>query len=155
MDARLRRRDFEVYLPLIPRVREWHDRKKTVLWPLFPGYLFARFTAGDALRVLNTPGVATVVRWNGVPAAVADEEIENVRRFAGAVAELGEVPDPTPLIERGQRVRITFGPMKDVEGVVVERRGGARAVVQIGLRAVGQGIKIDVDGRWLRVLDAD
>jgi len=33
----------ESYLPPIERQRQWADRKKRVAFPLFPGYVFARF----------------------------------------------------------------------------------------------------------------
>ena len=153
VDARLRERGFEVYLPLMPSVRQWHDRKKVVQWPLFPGYVFARFAANKAARVLGTPGVATVVRSNGHPAAISDEEIDNVRRFAAAVAETGCIPEPAPYIEQGQQVRIVRGPFAGVEGLVLEYRGGERAIVQMGLRAIGQGLKVEVDARSLKVVD--
>ena len=37
---RLRQRGHTVFLPLVERVRQWHDRKKRVPWPLFPSYVF-------------------------------------------------------------------------------------------------------------------
>lgn len=152
VEARLRQRQFEVFLPLIPRVSQWHDRRKVVHWPLFPGYVFARFNGNPPARALSAPGVATIVRCNGVPAAIPDEEIENVRRFAAAVAETGSVPEPTPFLERGQQVRIVRGPFAGVEGRVVEQRGGERAIVHVGLKAIGQGLKVEVDARSLKVM---
>ncbi|UCC81676.1 MAG: UpxY family transcription antiterminator [Gemmatimonadota bacterium] len=150
VDARLQQRGIEAYLPLIPRERQWHDRKKIVPLPLFPSYVFAR-VAGNALPpALSTPGVASVVRLNGEPAPISDEEIENVRRFAVAVTETGLEPQPTPLVDEGQSVRIVSGPLSGVEGLVVERRGRWRALVQVGVRAIGQGLKIELDVRSLK-----
>lgn len=154
--AHLDERGFEVFLPLIPRERQWHDRTKVVEFPLFPGYVFARFGTDRLYRILETPGVATVVGFEGELAPIADEEIENIRRFARAVAELGLEPEPEPLvrIERGQHVRITAGPLEDVEGVVVESRsGGERVLVQVGLEAIGQGLKVEVDTRKIEVIE--
>ena len=153
VNSRLSERGIEAYLPLVPRERQWHDRKKTVAWPIFPGYVFGRFTLAALTRVLSTPGVATVVRFNGEPAAIADEEIDNVRRFTAGLAETGQLPQPTPLVEEGQQVRIVAGALSNVEGVVVERRGGGRALVQVGLRAIGQGLRVDVDVAVLRRID--
>lgn len=152
VDRRLRERRFEAYLPLIPQVRQWHDRRKVLQLPLFPGYVFARFSLDATTRVVETPGVATVVRHEGRPAPITDEEIENVRRFAAAIAETGTVPTPTPLIEKGERVRIVSGDLKGVEGLVVERRGGARVLIQVGVRTIGQGVKLEVDAASLRAV---
>ena len=149
---RLKARGFEAYLPLVPRTRQWHDRKKVIDWPLFPSYVFARSSIETLVRVLGTPGVAGVVRMAGAPSAIPDEDIENVRRFAAAIVATGEAPEPEPLVEEGQLVRVISGPLDGVEGLVVERRGGSRALVQVGLKAIGQGLKVEVINTALRVL---
>jgi hypothetical protein len=52
-------------------------------------------------------------------------------------------------------VRIVSGTLKGVEGLVAERRGGSRALIQIGVRTIGQGVKVEVDAASLRVLDRE
>lgn len=153
VDHLLRLRSFEVFLPLIPRVRQWHDRKKVVDWPLFPGYVFARFASNATAHVLGTPGVATVVRHDGAPAPIPDDDIENVRRFAALVSGTGTIPEPTPYVQCGQHVRVIRGPFKGVHGVVVQRRGPGRALVQIGMEVIGRGLKVEVDETSLRGID--
>lgn len=152
VNTRLNHKGIEVYLPLVPRERQWHDRRKVVEWPLFPSYVFARTRRDSLFRVLDTPGVAGVVRLGGRPVPVPDEDIENVRRFAEAVAETGNVPEPEPLVSEGQRVRVVSGPLEGVEGLVIERRGGGRTLLQVGLEAIGQGLKVEVDIASLQVL---
>jgi transcription antitermination factor NusG len=150
VDQLLRMRHFEVFLPLVPRQRQWHDRRKVVEWPLFPGYVFARFPLASTSEVLGTPGVATVVRQDGLPAPIRETEIENVRRFAALLSGTGEIPEPTPLIREGQRVRITKGAFRGVTGSVVQRRGGGKVLIQIGVETIGQGIKIEVEAKALQ-----
>lgn len=145
----LMRRGFEAYLPLLARERAWSDRRKVVEFPLFPGYVFGRFTLDALHRVLSIPGVATVVRHNGVPSPISDRELENVRLFVRVLAETGGEPEPAPL-EPGQPVRVVHGPFAGVEAVVVERRGRRRVLV--GLKTIGQGMEIDIDGRSLQAI---
>lgn len=152
VSSRLKDRGFEAYLPLVPRTRQWHDRKKVIDWPLFPSYVFARSSIETLVRVLDTPGVAGVVRMAGQPVPVPDEDIENVRLFTAAIVATGEAPEPEPLVEEGQLVRVISGPLDGVEGLVVERRGGGRALVQVGLKAIGQGLKVEVVNTALRIL---
>jgi transcriptional antiterminator RfaH len=152
VNTRLNHKGIEVYLPLVPRERQWHDRRKVVEWPLFPSYVFARTRRDSLFQVLDTPGVAGVVRLGGRPVPVPDEDIENVRRFAEAVAETGNIPEPEPLVSEGQRVRVVSGPLEGVEGLVIERRGGGRTLLQVGLEAIGQGLKVEVDIASLHVL---
>lgn len=142
MARQLARRGVESYLPLIGRERQWKDRKKRVEFPLFPGYVFARFGVADVHDVLVTPGVATIVRVEGRPVAIPDRELANVRRFVAALNEAGVEPELRPMVEQGQRVRVVTGPFDGVEGVVVERRGHRRVLV--GLNAIRQGLEVDV-----------
>src|SRR5437868_15292617 len=58
----LQQRGCESYLPLAPMLRQWKDRKKLVQFPLFPSYVFGRFTLKEIHGVLTTPGVSTIVR---------------------------------------------------------------------------------------------
>lgn len=146
VDEQLVGRGMETYLPALARERQWSDRRKVVEFPLFPGYVFARFSLSALHEVLSVPGVATVIRHNGVPSPIMDEELENVRRFVAALRETGQFPEPRPL-QPGQPVRVLHGPFQGVEGVVVERRGRRR--VLIGLKTIGQGMEIDIDGRNL------
>lgn len=145
----LEQRGFDTYLPLVPRVSEWHDRKKTVHWPLFPGYVFVRFRLEDASRVLAVPGSVQVIGVAGRPAPIPDEEIDNVRLFAACLTETGIVPRPAPPVERGQRVVVQSGPFSGVRGVVLEHRGTGRVLIQIGLAAIGQALKIELDPKDL------
>ena len=72
-----------------------------------------------------------------------------MRRFVGAVAQTGALPEVRPLIEEGDWVRVVEGPFLGVEGRVVERRGRRRVLV--GLGAIGQGIEVDIDTQMLKV----
>ena len=66
------------------------------------------------------------------------------------MAAAGVEPDPRPIVREGEWVRIVEGAFEGVEGQVVEARGRRRVLV--GLRAIGQGLEVDVDTRLLRVI---
>lgn len=148
VEAQLRQRGLDSYLPVVKQVRQWSDRKKAVQFPLFPSYVFGRFTLSEVHAVLTTPGVSTIVRANGYPTPIPAGDLENVRRFVAAIAELGLDPDPRPFLTEGQWVRVQEGPFEGVEGVVVERRGRKRVLV--GLAVIGQGLEVDIDTRLLK-----
>ena len=59
--AQLAHRGIEPFLPLIRRQSQWKDRKKSVDWPLFPGYCFAKFAPEQQRAVLQAPGVIQVI----------------------------------------------------------------------------------------------
>ena len=151
VEALLRDRGFESYLPLVPRTRQWKDRRKVVPWPMFPSYVFARFTLRDYHAILTTPGIATIVRTNGLPVPIPDTELDNVRQFAAALAKSDVEAVFRPLVRTGQLVRVTGGPFKDIRGIVVQVRGRKRVLV--GLQAVGQALQVDIDTRYLQPLE--
>jgi transcription antitermination factor NusG len=152
VDRLFRQRGIESYLPMVPQLRQWKDRKKVVEFPLFPSYLFGHFPLTDLHEVLSTPGVATVVRANGQPVPIASEDLENVRRFATALADHAVELEVRPFLAEGEWVEVWDGPFAGVRGVVVERRNRRRVLV--GLEAIGQGLEIDVDTRLLRRVGA-
>jgi transcription termination/antitermination protein NusG len=148
VESQLRQRGLDSYLPLVQQIRQWSDRKKAVQFPLFPSYVFGRFTLSEVHAVLTTPGVSTIVRANGYPTPIPVADLENVKKFVAALAESGLEPDPRPFLAEGQWVRVLEGPFEGVQGIVVERRGRKRVLV--GLAAIGQGLEIDIDTRLLK-----
>lgn len=141
--ALLAKSGMESYLPLVPRESQWKDRRKVVEWPMFPSYVFVRCPHGALHRALSIPGVSAVVKTQGRPVPIADDDLENVRRFSRALrGETIEVT-PRPFLVEGDSVEVTAGLFKGVRGVVVQTRGRRR--VLIGLRAIGQGLEVDMD----------
>jgi transcription antitermination factor NusG len=141
----------ETFLPLVESERKWADRKKLVELPLFPSYVFARFTLRQIHAVLSTPGLATVLRPNGYPTPVRDEEIESVRCMLRGVSETGELPEPVDFLTPGTRVIVESGPFKGMFGVLIERRGKTRVAVRI--TALKQATSVVVEAGVLRLLE--
>ena len=151
VDAALRERSFEAYLPLVARLRQWHDRKKVIEFPMFPSYVFARTSLRDLPAALSTPGVATVIRFDGRPVAISSEEMANVRRFAEALGEAGTDAHLCPLVSVGQRVRVVSGPFAGVEGTVLEQRA-RRATIQVGIGAIQQALRVELPVESIELL---
>lgn len=145
-------RKIETFLPVQRLDVQWSDRRKTVDLPLFPSYVFAKFPTIELPQVLNTRGLVTVLRTGGRLAAIPDQEIENVRRFADVVTDHRIVPEREPLVEAGDRVRVVTGPFEGIEGVAVLRRGRRRLLVALG--TVAEALAVDLDGASLQVIGA-
>jgi transcriptional antiterminator NusG len=145
-------RSIETFLPVHRLDVQWSDRRKTVVRPIFSSYVFARFRESELPQVLSTRGLVTIIRAGGRLAAIPDEEIENVRRFADAVSDHRIVPERETLIEAGDRVRVLTGPFAGIEGVAVLRRGRRRLLVS--LSTVGEKLAVDLDGASLQVIDS-
>lgn len=140
--GRLLERSIPALLPLVTLSRQWADRRRAVEFPLFPGYVFARFALTELHEVLSVPGVATVVRFGTRPVPIRADEIENIERVAAGFSAIGTRPDPHAYAE-GQAVRVIDGPFRGVRGIVVRIRGRHRVLA--GLHDIDLAVSIDVD----------
>ena len=129
----------KAFLPTSPRWSRWKDRKKRIDWPLFPGYCFVHVAPGVLPRVRKCAGVVSILSIEGRPAPIPDFEIESVRTFLASHL----TGDPCPLIEEGDLVEVTSGPLRGVIGRLVRKGSQARLIVSVGL--LGQGISVGVD----------
>jgi len=135
-----RKSDVDVFLPTIGKWSRWKDRKKKVDWPLFPGYVFARFVADERVGVLKVDGVVQIISNNGMLSAIPDEEIDSIR----TLVESELAYDPVPLIKVGDMVKVTSGPLKGVIGRLITKKGvQARLVLSVDL--IGQAVSVEVD----------
>lgn len=122
---------FEAYLPLQKECRQWSDRRKELEVPLFPGYTFVRLFDGalERVQVLRKSGVLGFVGASQRYAAIRDEEIQNIKLLLGS-----SVPFcPHPYLRTGQRVRITDGLLRGLEGTVLRVANSESLVVSIDL----------------------
>jgi transcription antitermination factor NusG len=127
--VQLGQRSVEHFLPLYESVRRWKDRRMKLQLPLFPGYVFVRLALRDRLRVLQVPGVARLVGFNGLPCALPDSEIEALK--TGLASGVRAEPHPFPTI--GRHVRVKAGPLAGLQGIVVRRKNRLRLIISLGL----------------------
>ena len=134
------RRSLECFLPLYQSVRRWKDRRVRLELPLFPGYVFVRLSFRDRLKVLEIPGVARLVGFDGHPAPVPNEDIETIRTcFAGR-----HPMQPHRYVQRGERVRVLSGPLAGLTGIVVRQKRSTRFVISFDL--LMRSVSVELDG---------
>ena len=119
------------------------------IWlPVFPGYIFVRQvdSAVNRHRVVNIPGAVRFVSFEGRPSIVPEGQIDGVRRFLESHLSI----DPYPYIKVGRRVEIIAGPLKGVQGRLVQKKGRFRFVLQVDL--IRQAISVEIDASDVRPL---
>lgn len=138
----LRQTGFEVFLPLQTVTRHWKDRSKKLELPLFPSYVFLRGGIERHCEVTSAPGVCWFV-GNGVrPAEIPAAEIEAVKR----VVEQRLWIEPHPFLKCGDYVRVRYGPLQGIEGILVRKKDrGTRLVISVEIlqRAVAVDVNAD------------
>lgn len=117
----------ENYCPLNKVVRQWSDRKKVILEPLFKSYVFVRLPEDEKWEIKNVNGVLNFVYWLGKPAHIKDAEISLIKKFLNEFAELEVRPQK---VRVNSLVKIKQGIMMNHRGVIIELAGN-KAKVQI------------------------
>ena len=130
---------YEWFLPLYRDKKRWSDRIKELDSPLFPGYLFCRFDAQKRLPILKTPGVIQIVGYNRQPVCVDESEIAAIQTLVSS----GMPNQPCSFVEIGDRVRIASGPLRGLEGILVESRGRQKFVLSVSLLQRSVAVEID------------
>lgn len=76
VSQKLNETDIESYVPLKKELKHWSDRKKIVITPLIPGYVFLNIDEKNRDKVFEIPGVIQYLRYNGKDAVIYNKEIE-------------------------------------------------------------------------------
>ena len=142
-------RSIEVFLPMREILSRWKDRKKRIWVPIFPGYIFIHHvdTPPNRFRILNVPGAVRFVGFNSQTAPIPDEQIEGVRRFLEAHLAV----DPYPYIKVGKRVEVIAGPLRGIQGTLVQKKGRFRFVIQVDL--IRQAVSVEIDASDVRPIN--
>jgi transcription antitermination factor NusG len=123
----LSNKGIEHYCPLNRVQKQWSDRKKVVLEPLFKGYVFVKTDDGCKWDLKKIDGIINYVYWLGKPAVVREDEIQTIKKFLEEFSEVQVIENQ--LIEK-DAVFINRGVFMDFKGIVLEVFG-SKARVQI------------------------
>lgn len=140
----LEKKQIENYCPLNKVVRQWSDRKKTVLEPLFKSYVFIYASESEHLAVKQTDGVLNFVYWLGKPAIIKEDEIEIIRKF---LDEHENIKIEHISVNIKDTVRILSGPLTMMEGEIIELRNQSVKILlpSLGFAMVAEVQKVNVE----------
>ena len=136
------RRGVAYFLPMVLRETSSGGRRRRNYYPLFPSYLF--FAGGEHERraVLQTD---RVVRLIDIKPAEQDEFRREIASLETALACSPESLELYPRLVPGARVRIAAGPMKDMEGVVLQAQNKRKLWLGVSVLGVGATVEIHAD----------
>jgi transcriptional antiterminator RfaH len=105
------------YCPLIAKVSQWSDRKKTVEVPLFNSYIFVQVNEKERNTVFEIPGAIRYLFWLGKPAIVKEKEIQMIQEWL-------HVPDTYKVSidtwQKGDKIVLESGPFVAQSAIVQE-----------------------------------
>lgn len=137
----------EVFLPLQKTYRIWSDRKKLVEVPLLSSYVFVKVTPVNFPKVYQTAGVVRFVTFEGQPASIPQNQIDNLRLLINSDTEI-EISSEK--FERGDNVEVIRGSLVGLTGELVNVGSHSRVVVRID--RLDQNLLVNIPMTFLRRL---
>lgn len=140
----LNRQGFECFLPRVMAVRLHRGRRRPVIEPLFPRYLFlqARPETESIGSVRSTRGVLGLVRFGE---RIAEAPGHLIQRLINDADHQGVIHAPDHSPKPGDHVQILDGSLAGLEGVYCNPQGSHRAVVLLNLLGTEQRVVMPTD----------
>lgn len=130
----------ENYCPLNKVIKQWSDRKKVVLEPVFKSYVFVKIAENLKWELKKVSGVLNFVYWLGKPAIIKEEEIITIKKFLN---EFGDVKvEEQNRLTVNSKVRIKQGVMMNYHGMLIELSGN-KAKVRIDSMGISLNAQFD------------
>jgi transcription antitermination factor NusG len=142
----LSRNEIENYCPLNKIQKQWSDRKKIILEPLFTSYVFVMIGLEEQLTVRKTQGILNFVYWLNKPAVIRNEEIDIIKRFLNEYSCLSL---EKVAVNVNDIVRITTGPFMEQEGRVISIKN---KTVRIMLPSLGYWMNAEVEATNVKLM---
>jgi transcription antitermination factor NusG len=110
-------------------------------FPLFPGYVFCRFSSSALGKAISTQGVTRIVGFGGKPAEVATEEIEALQHLARSDV----LREPWKYLPDGIVVLVETGPLAGIQGVICADQNRRHLIISVTLLQRSVAIQLDKD----------
>ncbi len=133
VDKQLKAKEIESFLPMVKTIRQWSDRKKVLMKPLFPSYVFVKINSkGDFNNALSVPGACTYIRFGKEYAKVKEEEIANIKMCIES-EDLYDIETKSveQLVNIGERKKINYGALNGLECEVLKINENNKVVVRL------------------------
>jgi len=140
----LNKKNIESYCPMFKERRQWSDRKKWVHFPLFRSYVFANIEIKENIYVLQTIGVNKIVKFQKKISIIPNQVIDNIKN----IIEGGYKVEQADYFIKGDEVCVVSGPLKGLDGVVLDLRGANKIIIKI--EAIQQALSVEISSGQLK-----
>lgn len=125
------------YCPLISKISQWSDRKKTIHVPLFNSYIFVQIEDKERNRVFEVVGAVRYLFWLGKPAVVKNSEIVTIQEWLSAPADFEISLDQW---KKGDKIILESGPFISQSAIIKEVKQNHYTLI---LESLGCILRVD------------
>jgi len=135
-------KSIEVFLPRIQVMSRRKDRRKKILVPLIPGYIFVHTDLHPEkyMDILKTVGVVRLVGFEGKPVPARDEEISSLMILDGTDRTVHN----RTYINKGDMVMIMEGPLKGLVGFYLRHKDKSDKVV-VSVELLHRSMSVEIE----------
>lgn len=134
----------------LPKISMWSRRggvRHVIQVPMFGGYVFLNEAVDKHkyVEVIKARGVVRILgeRWDRL-SPIPSGEIDGLQRALDAQLTI----TPYPYLRQGQRVKVIAGPLKGVEGTLVENNLH-KGLLVLSIDLLQRSIAVKVDCTWV------
>jgi transcription antitermination factor NusG len=143
----LEQKGIENYCPLNKVLKQWSDRKKIVLEPVFKSYVFVKIADEKKWELKQINGIINFVYWLGKPAHIREEEINTIKKFLNEFANV----QVAPVLAVNSKVRIKQGVLMNYQGILLELTG---SIAKVKIDSMGIELSAQFDKKNIEPLPA-
>ena len=135
-------KSLEAFLPRIQVMSRRKDRRKMIMIPMIPGYVFVRslLQAEEHLQILKTVGVVRMVGFRGKAAPANEEEISSLMILDGT----DRTVQNRDYMKKGDRVIIAEGPLKGLIGFYLHHKDKTDRVV-VSIELLQRALEVEIE----------
>jgi transcriptional antiterminator NusG len=139
----LRGKSIEGFYPRIQVISRRKDRRKKIMVPMLPGYVFvlSDLKAEEHLKIIKTIGVVRIVSFRGKPIPASEEEISSLKILDGT----DRTVQNQDYMKKGDRVMIMEGPLKGLIGYYLRHKAQSEKVV-VTIELLKRSLAVEIEG---------
>jgi len=136
-------KSIEGFYPRIQVISRRKDRRKKIMIPMLPGYVFVSsdLKAEEHLEILKTVGVVRIVSFRGRPVPASEEEISSLMILDGT----DRTVQNQDYMKKGDRVMIMEGPLKGLIGYYLRHKAQSKKVV-VTVELLKRSLAVEIEG---------
>jgi transcription antitermination factor NusG len=135
-------KSIEVFLPRVQVMSRRKDRRKKILVPLLPGYIFVNTDLNPEgyWDIVKTVGVVRMVGFKGKPVPAREEEISSLMILDGT----DRTVQNKAFMKRGDMVMVMEGPLKGLVGFYLHHKGQNDKVV-VSIELLQRSLAVEIE----------
>jgi transcription antitermination factor NusG len=136
-------KSLEAFLPKVQVMSRRKDRRKKILVPLLPGYVFVQSDLDPEKYwdIIKTVGVVRMVGFEGRPVPANEEEIASLMILNGT----DRTVENQAYMKKGDLVKIMEGPLKGLVGFYLHHKGRSDKVV-VSIELLHRSLAVEIEG---------